>query len=480
MTRPSDLHHWLRPIPASRESSETADPPLRVPGHGAANGETPAESPAPQSPAAQHYGPVAALSRYILSARREVTILFTDIEGSTRYWDQYGDLQGRLMIDYHNRLAFPVVRHFRGRIVKTIGDSIMAMFRDPEDATRAAIAIQQLLLHRRQQDGVFDLHVRIGIHTGTALVERRDVFGDVVNLAARLENMAEGDQILISDTTAARLDREIYFIHERGRYRTRGRRQPVKVWACQWHRCVDLASEVGPESLLPLAGPQRTAIALYGLISMGGLYLLYYWYGRYILSDREWIALLALNPIRALQTYWYVPFIAGATLVGLGWLLNRIRTLPLWVPRLVQGGAGMTLGLLLGAAVGSTPPISQSDWWNKPLYTSDHIFVEVRAPQATVRFVPSLSAGGLMTVNRGELMLLADVERHDGITWNRVLIDDGAWGWVPRVLPPARGHPEKRVTWADKFHFRRGDAYILLAGIIGLVVGTRRFLLRPF
>lgn len=428
----------------------------------------------------QHYGSVGALSRYILSARREVTVLFTDIEGSTNYWDEHGDLHGRLMIDYHNRLAFPVVRHFRGRIVKTIGDSIMAIFRDPEDAIRAAAAIQQRLARRRQQDGVFDLHVRIGMHTGTALVERRDVFGDVVNLAARLEGLAYGDEILLSETTAERLDHSVYAIRERGAHHTRGRRKPVHVWDCQWARCADYSSEVGPESLLPLAGPQRAAVAAYGLITLGGLYLLYYWYGRYILSDREWIALIALNPIRALQTYWYVPFVAGAGLMGLGWVLNRIRTLPLWIPRLVQGGAGLTLGLLLGAAVGTIPTAAESAWWTKPLYSSNHIFVEVRSPQATIRFVPSLKAGGLMTVSRGELMLLAEVEQRDGITWNRVLIEDDAWGWVPRVLPAARGHPEKRITWADKFHFRRGDAYILLAGLIGLIVGTRRFLLRPF
>ncbi len=425
------------------------------------------------------YGPVSALSRSILSAQREVTVLFTDIEGSTRYWDQHGDLQGRLMIDYHNRLVFPVVRHFRGRIIKTIGDSIMALFRSPDDAVRAAIAIQQQLARRRTQDG-FDLHVRIGMHTGTALVERRDVFGDVVNLAARLEALADGDQILLSDTTAGRLDRTEYAIHERGKQRTRGRSRPVQVWDCEWTSCEDYAAEVGPESLLPLAGPQRAAVALYGLITLGGLYLLYYWYGRYLLSDSEWIALIALNPLRALQSYWYVPFVAGAALVGLGWVLNRVRTLPLWVPRLVHGGAGFTAGLLLCASLTSVPTIAQSEWWSKPLYESRHIFVEVQAQQATVRFVPSLRASGLMEVSRGELMLLANVEERNGITWNRVLIGDGAWGWIPRVLPAARGHSEKRVTWAEKFYFRRGDAYTLLAGVIGLVFGTRRFLLRPF
>ena len=51
-----------------------------------------------------------SITRQIRSTRKQITILFTDIEGSTRYWDTRGDIDGRLMVDYHNRLIFPVIK----------------------------------------------------------------------------------------------------------------------------------------------------------------------------------------------------------------------------------------------------------------------------------------------------------------------------------------------------------------------------------
>lgn len=84
-----------------------------------------------------------SITRQIRSTRKQITILFTDIEGSTRYWDTRGDIDGRLMVDYHNRLIFPVIKKFKGKIVKTIGDAIMASFSRSEQAVKAAIAIQQ-------------------------------------------------------------------------------------------------------------------------------------------------------------------------------------------------------------------------------------------------------------------------------------------------------------------------------------------------
>lgn len=81
-----------------------------------------------------------------------VTILFTDVEGSTSYWDRHGDIKGRLMIDQHNRVVFPIIRQFKGKIIKTIGDAVMASFHDPEEAMKAAIAVQQGLEKKRKDD----------------------------------------------------------------------------------------------------------------------------------------------------------------------------------------------------------------------------------------------------------------------------------------------------------------------------------------
>ena len=94
----------------------------------------------------------SGITRQIKSTRKQITILFTDIEDSTRYWDTRGDIDGRLMVDYHNRLIFPTIKKFKGKIVKTIGDAIMASFNRSEQAVKAAIAIQQMLQNTRRQD----------------------------------------------------------------------------------------------------------------------------------------------------------------------------------------------------------------------------------------------------------------------------------------------------------------------------------------
>ena len=72
---------------------------------------------------------VAGLRRHIRKSTKPVTILLTDIEGSTEYFEKHGDIEGRLMVDQHNRLVFPVIARFRGKIIKTTGDGVMASFR---------------------------------------------------------------------------------------------------------------------------------------------------------------------------------------------------------------------------------------------------------------------------------------------------------------------------------------------------------------
>ena len=63
----------------------------------------------------------AGLSRHIRKSTKPLTILLTDVGGSTEYFDERGDIEGRLMVDQHNRLVFPVITRFRGKIIKTTG-----------------------------------------------------------------------------------------------------------------------------------------------------------------------------------------------------------------------------------------------------------------------------------------------------------------------------------------------------------------------
>ncbi|MBW1839749.1 MAG: CHAT domain-containing protein [Deltaproteobacteria bacterium] len=132
---------------------------------------------------------------------KEMTIIFTDIEGSTTYFESRGDINGLSMVFKHNELLFPVIEHHQGTVIKTIGDSIMASFPDAAKGVRSAIEMQKALANYNTTHPKQDkIRIRIGLNAGRGIVEQQDVFGDLVNVAARIESLAEPGQILISQS----------------------------------------------------------------------------------------------------------------------------------------------------------------------------------------------------------------------------------------------------------------------------------------
>lgn len=131
-----------------------------------------------------------------------VTVLFADIVGSTSYFERFGDVQGLVYVhtcidDY----LTPAALKHGGTISKTIGDEIMVYYEDPIAAIHSAIEMQQRLeAYNRNQIEWEQIRVRIGLNYGPGMVKEKDVFGDAVNTAARVEKLAKGDQIMISCT----------------------------------------------------------------------------------------------------------------------------------------------------------------------------------------------------------------------------------------------------------------------------------------
>lgn len=129
----------------------------------------------------------------------ELCLMLADVVGSTRFYQKHGDVKGRVLIQRHNDTLFPLIQHRGGKVVKTIGDGIMATFADPYAALTSAIAIQQHLWELNQEAAEEDvLQTKISLHHGHALVEANDIHGDLVNMSARINDMAKPDQILVS------------------------------------------------------------------------------------------------------------------------------------------------------------------------------------------------------------------------------------------------------------------------------------------
>ncbi|HET7032365.1 MAG TPA: adenylate/guanylate cyclase domain-containing protein, partial [Casimicrobiaceae bacterium] len=128
------------------------------------------------------------------------TFLFSDIEGSTRLWEQDPERMN-VALAGHDALARILVERNGGVLVKTTGDGMHAAFDDPVDGLRAAIEFQQAIGNPAATGGI-GLRVRCGLHAG--VVERRDndYFGQAVNRAARIMTAAHGGQVLVSQIIA--------------------------------------------------------------------------------------------------------------------------------------------------------------------------------------------------------------------------------------------------------------------------------------
>jgi class 3 adenylate cyclase/pSer/pThr/pTyr-binding forkhead associated (FHA) protein len=128
-----------------------------------------------------------------------VTVLFVDIVGSTRFYDEHGDVAGLVMVQKALDLLIPIVEDYEGTVIKTIGDAILARYCDVEQAVRSAIEMQCSLAERNRDRRPNDqIHVRVAINLGLALLKGNDVFGDVVNVTARIEGATDADEITIS------------------------------------------------------------------------------------------------------------------------------------------------------------------------------------------------------------------------------------------------------------------------------------------
>ena len=129
-----------------------------------------------------------------------VTLLFTDIEGSTALWEQDSARMSQALAA-HDVLLRSAVESHRGRVVKTTGDGIHAVFDQALDALAATVVLQRSLADAATTSGV-PLHVRCGLHAGVVEYRDNDYFGSAVNRAARIMSAAHGGQVLLSKAVA--------------------------------------------------------------------------------------------------------------------------------------------------------------------------------------------------------------------------------------------------------------------------------------
>ncbi|CAN7166096.1 adenylate/guanylate cyclase domain-containing protein [Rhizobium sp. LjRoot30] len=135
-----------------------------------------------------------------------LTFLFTDLRGSTALYERVGDLAAFDLVRQHFKVLHEIVATEAGAIVKTIGDAVMATFPRPDRAVAAALRMREAMSRLNTERGSEDLLLKIGIHEGPCLAvnlnDRQDYFGQTVNIASRVQALADPNIILTTEAIA--------------------------------------------------------------------------------------------------------------------------------------------------------------------------------------------------------------------------------------------------------------------------------------
>jgi class 3 adenylate cyclase len=181
-----------------------------------------------------------------------VAVLFADISGSTLLYAMRGDEEAFRLSSRCLALVQEEVEKRGGRIVKRLGDALLAVFENDEAAVQSAASVQ-----RRLDDPLCDLHeegvlVRAGISSGSVVCDDGDVYGDVVNVAARLVSLAGAGEILLSAGAYERLPaRMLASCRLIDRIAIRGRPDPVLVYEYVWQN-EDVTTSLAARPVQPL------------------------------------------------------------------------------------------------------------------------------------------------------------------------------------------------------------------------------------
>ncbi len=169
-----------------------------------------------------------------MSQAQQLTTVFADVSGSTKLFEQRGDVEARRIIANVLAALTEVVQRHGGRVIKTIGDEIMCTFPGALQGILAAVDMQRRVAH--SMEFVRDnLGIRVGLHHGDALIEDGDVFGDSVNTAARMASLAKREQIVTTASTLKGLTTAGNIrTRSLGRARVSGKLLPIEIVDVIW------------------------------------------------------------------------------------------------------------------------------------------------------------------------------------------------------------------------------------------------------
>lgn len=165
-------------------------------------------------------------------ATRTLTVVFTDIKGFTRQVTSRSREELLGVLDAHEQLLLPVVEHYGGRVVKTLGEAFLLVFEVPTRAVLAGVMMQKRLREYNAEKPEEDrIHIGVAIHTGEVeVVDDSDVFGDAVNIASRIQAVTGPGEVFLTEATYLSMSQAEVPTAEVGSYEISGIAEAVQVY----------------------------------------------------------------------------------------------------------------------------------------------------------------------------------------------------------------------------------------------------------
>ncbi len=173
----------------------------------------------------------------------KAVVMFADVAGSTAMYENMGDELARERISKSLNALIAISRRHGGKLVKTIGDEVLVYFSDVDMAVYAARSIQETMEDDRSPETI-GVSIRIGMHFGSVILENDDIFGDTVNVAARVSGLAKARQILCTHELAFLVKNADLSNQMRpyDRIKVKGRNEPLDVYINAWEEEGDITN----------------------------------------------------------------------------------------------------------------------------------------------------------------------------------------------------------------------------------------------
>lgn len=184
-----------------------------------------------------------------MAVLENLTIMFTDIVGFSDLVSKLSRRDSEQLLKTHDQVLKKIIKRFAGRVVKCIGDSFLVVFRSPTDAVLCGMAIQDVIWELNQRRLIDDeLSLRVAINSGEVRLTKRDVFGDAVNIASRLEEVAEPGSVFLTESVYLSMNKSEASLDLIGEFEFKGVDNPVRVYQAKCsQRFVQLTNHAGAE-----------------------------------------------------------------------------------------------------------------------------------------------------------------------------------------------------------------------------------------